>query len=48
LEVRASNTAAQNLYEKNGFHQVGVRKNYYQNSNVSEDALVMHKYGFDD
>lgn len=48
LEVRASNIAAQTLYEKKGFHQVGVRKNYYQNGNVSEDAFVMHKYGIDD
>ena len=41
LEVRASNLAAQNLYEKNGFAQVGCRKNYYVNPR--EDALILRK-----
>ena len=41
LEVRASNTAAIALYEKHGFAQVGLRKNYYQNPR--EDALLMTK-----
>jgi ribosomal-protein-alanine N-acetyltransferase len=39
LEVRMSNTPAQDLYRRFGFVPVGVRKNYYQE--VNEDALVM-------
>jgi ribosomal-protein-alanine N-acetyltransferase len=39
LEVRPSNTAAVNLYQRFGFAPVGVRKNYYRETN--EDALVM-------
>jgi ribosomal-protein-alanine N-acetyltransferase len=39
LEVRASNQAAQALYEKYGFIKVGVRRGYY--SNDREDALIM-------
>ncbi len=38
LEVRASNPARL-LYEKMGFSEVGVRKNYY--SNPVEDAVLM-------
>jgi ribosomal-protein-alanine N-acetyltransferase len=40
LEVRPSNLAAMKLYEKCGFNQVAVRKNYYNNG---EDALLMYK-----
>ncbi|ACK42243.1 MULTISPECIES: ribosomal protein S18-alanine N-acetyltransferase [Dictyoglomus] len=40
LEVRVSNTIAQNLYYKKGFKKVGVRKWYYKDG---EDALVMVK-----
>ena len=39
LEVRMSNKGAQDLYRRFGFAPVGVRKNYYQETN--EDALVM-------
>jgi ribosomal-protein-alanine N-acetyltransferase len=39
LEVRASNLAAQRLYEKYGFHRAGVRRRYYSDNN--EDALIM-------
>lgn len=39
LEVRADNAAARRLYERFGFAEVGVRKRYYQPSNV--DAVVM-------
>ena len=41
LEVRASNLAAINLYEKLGFVQVGKRPNYYRNP--KEDALILRK-----
>jgi ribosomal-protein-alanine N-acetyltransferase len=39
LEVRASNRAAQELYHKWGFEQVGLRKRYYRDNN--EDALLL-------
>ena len=42
LEVRPSNTAAQRLYEKSGFKQIGLRRNYYPSfAGTFEDALVM-------
>ena len=41
LEVRASNAPAITLYEKLGFVQVGLRKNYYRNP--KEDALILKK-----
>ncbi len=41
LEVRASNDPAIALYEKLGFAQVGLRKNYYRNP--KEDALILRK-----
>ena len=41
LEVRASNDPATALYEKLGFQQVGLRKNYYRNP--KEDALILRK-----
>jgi ribosomal-protein-alanine N-acetyltransferase len=37
LEVRATNTDAQRLYERFGFAPVGKRKGYY----AGEDAIVM-------
>ncbi|TDC74836.1 ribosomal protein S18-alanine N-acetyltransferase [Actinomadura sp. 7K507] len=39
LEVRADNDGARRLYERFGFDEVGVRKRYYQPSDV--DAIVM-------
>lgn len=42
LEVRAGNAAAIALYEKHGFHRVGLRKNYYERPR--EDALIMTKF----
>lgn len=39
LEVRTSNTVAQNLYRKYGFKMGGIRKEYY--SNNKEDAIIM-------
>lgn len=41
LEVRASNTIAQNLYAKNGYEKVGTRKNFYEKP--TEDAVLMTK-----
>lgn len=41
LEVRASNAPAIALYEKLGFSQTGLRKNYYRNP--KEDALILRK-----
>lgn len=41
LEVRASNEPARLLYQKLGFSQVGLRKNYYRNP--KEDALILRK-----
>ena len=39
LEVRASNTAAQSLYSKYGFTQVGLRRGYYTDN--KEDGVLM-------
>ena len=40
LEVSSKNDAAITLYKKNDFKEVGIRKNYYENS----DAIIM-KWG---
>ena len=39
LEVRVSNDAAQALYDKYGFEQVGRRKAYYNDN--QEDSLIL-------
>ena len=39
LEMRATNKAARSLYEKRGFSQVGIRKNYY--TGPVEDAVML-------
>ncbi len=39
LEVRASNASAIALYEKLGFQQAGLRRNYYDDP--TEDGLIM-------
>ena len=39
LEVRVSNTVAQNLYRKYGFIQTGIRRRYYSDNH--EDAAIM-------
>ena len=41
LEVRASNSSAIRLYEKNGFNEIGIRKNYYKVPDGQEDAILM-------
>lgn len=41
LEVRVSNLPAIRLYEGLGFHQVGIRKNYYEKPR--EDAGIFKK-----
>jgi [ribosomal protein S18]-alanine N-acetyltransferase len=44
LEVRVSNDIAISLYDKSGFNQLGVRKDYYPaDKNGREDALVFGK-----
>lgn len=42
LEVRESNASAIALYEKCGFEQVGMRKNFY--AKPTENAVLMTKY----
>ena len=42
LEVRHTNTAAQNLYRRFGFVPAGVRKKYYENT---DDAIIMWCHG---
>ena len=39
LEVRVSNASAISLYKKNGFEEIGIRKNFYQYPD--EDAIIM-------
>lgn len=46
LEVRLSNTSAQDLYQKYGFERVGVRRRYYTDNN--EDGVIMTTPHFDD
>ena len=41
LEVRQSNHPARRLYERSGFFQEGVRKDYY--TNPVEDALILSR-----
>ena len=44
LEVRRSNTNAQQLYLSAGFHELGIRKAYYPADNGREDAIILAKY----
>ena len=49
LEVRESNQAAIALYEKSGFHQIDLRKNYYPKPDGGrEHAIIMVKSCSDD
>ena len=43
LEVRASNTVAQHLYESAGFNEIGLRRGYYPANSGREDAVVYAK-----
>jgi ribosomal-protein-alanine N-acetyltransferase len=43
LEVRVSNTRARRIYERYGFKEMGVRRNYYPLAAFKrEDAVVMN------
>ena len=41
LEVRVSNKIAIKLYQKLGFKQIAIRKDYYKTKTGREDALVL-------
>ena len=41
LEVRQSNTRAQQLYLKSGFNEMAIRKGYYPAKQGREDAILM-------
>lgn len=41
LEVRESNALARDMYDRRGFHEIGVRKGYYEGPR--EDARVLKK-----
>lgn len=43
LEVRPSNGVALALYQKLGFNELGLRKDYYPGENKREDALILAK-----
>lgn len=44
LEVRRSNQAAISLYHSAGFHELGIRDNYYPAESGREDAIIFAKY----
>lgn len=44
LEVRRSNQLAINLYQSEGFHELGVRKGYYPSDTGREDAIILARY----
>ncbi|OTG63517.1 ribosomal protein S18-alanine N-acetyltransferase [Acinetobacter silvestris] len=49
LEVRESNLSAIALYEKSGFHQIDLRRNYYSTAaGQREHAIIMVKSCSDD
>ena len=43
LEVRQSNKYAVELYESEGFNEVGIRKHYYPSDHGREDAVIYAK-----
>ncbi len=47
LEVRISNSTAQNLYQKLGFNEIGMRRDYYRApGGRREDALIFARQFF--
>jgi len=44
LEVRESNEIAIALYQSSGFHELGVRRDYYPADKGREDAIILAKY----
>ena len=44
LEVRRSNQSAIDLYDSEGFHELGVRRGYYPANDGREDAIILAKY----
>ena len=44
IEVRSNNQAAINLYEKENFEKIHIRKNYY--SSPIDDAIIYRKQAF--
>lgn len=44
LEVRRSNDNARALYHSEGFHEIGVRKDYYPHAEGREDAIIFARY----
>ena len=44
LEVRESNKTAIALYDSSGFHELGVRRDYYPADNGRENAIILAKY----
>jgi ribosomal-protein-alanine N-acetyltransferase len=45
LEVRASNSGAKKMYEKFGFRELGIRKNYYLSPVEDGVVMVLKFYG---
>lgn len=43
LEVRQSNVRARALYERNGFAEIGMRKEYYPARHSRENAIVLER-----
>jgi len=43
LEVGAANAPAISLYEKTGFHQIAMRKDYYAFSDGGRDDALIYK-----
>lgn len=41
LEVRPSNEVARRFYQKGGFVEVGIQRNYYPARSGREDAIIM-------
>jgi [ribosomal protein S18]-alanine N-acetyltransferase len=43
LEVRPTNLNARDLYRRDGFREVGIRRGYYPAHSGREDAIVMER-----